>query len=77
MSIHSKVLKGSIVKVIAGNHKGSQGKVLSVKENIVRVEGVHLIKKHMKRSQNSPQGGIVEKEGPIHVSNVKVVNLSS
>ncbi|WP_303862293.1 50S ribosomal protein L24 [Alkalibaculum bacchi] len=66
------VKKDDIVMVNAGKSKGVKGKVLAVypKENRVVVEGVNIITKHMKPSQQSPQGGIVKKEGKIHASNV-------
>ena len=69
------VRKGDQVEVIAGNHKGSTGKVLAVlavKQRVL-VEGVRMIKKHQRKSQENPQGQIAEREGPIHISNVKVV----
>jgi large subunit ribosomal protein L24 len=67
------VKKGDQVQVITGNHKGASGKVLAVlpKKQQVLVEGVRLIKKHTKKSQDNPQGAILEREGPIHISNVK------
>lgn len=69
-----KIRKGDTVKVIAGSYKdkGKVGKVLKVfpKENKVIVEGINIIKRHTKPSQKLPQGGIIEKEAPIHVSNV-------
>lgn len=61
--------------VIAGNHKGKSGVVLSVnaaKEQVV-VEGVRVMKKTVKRSESNPEGGIDSKDGPIHISNVKKV----
>ncbi len=69
------VRKGDQVEVIAGNHKGSTGKVLEVlsTKQRVLVEGVRMIKRHMRKSQDNPQGKIAEREGPIHISNVKVV----
>jgi len=69
------VKKGDQIEVISGNHKGATGKVLQViaKKSQVLVEGVRLIKKHTRKSQDRPQGAIVEREGPIHASNVKVV----
>jgi large subunit ribosomal protein L24 len=72
------VKKGDQVEVISGNFRGSSGKVLEVmsKKNRVLVEGVRLIKKHMRKSQDNPQGSIAEREGPIHISNVKVVEKS-
>ncbi|MEA3186865.1 MAG: large subunit ribosomal protein [Chthoniobacter sp.] len=72
------VKKGDNVVVVAGNHKGSSGKVLQVlaaKERVL-VEGVRLIKKHEKKSQDNPQGRIAEREGPIHISNVKLVEAT-
>ena len=73
--LKTHVKKGDQVVVIAGNHKGATGKVLQVltKKNRVLVEGIRLIKKHLKKSQENPQGMISEKEGPIHISNVKLV----
>jgi large subunit ribosomal protein L24 len=69
------VRKGDQVEVIAGNFKGSSGKVLEViaRKQRVLVEGVRMIKKHLKKSQDNPQGKIAEREGPIHISNVKVL----
>ena len=71
----SHVKKGDQVEVTTGNHKGATGKVLQVltKKNRVLIEGVRLIKKHQKKSQDHPQGAIVEREGPIHISNVKLI----
>lgn len=73
ISFHVK--KGDQVQVITGNHKGATGKVLQVlpKKQQVLIEGVRLIKKHVRKSQDNPQGAIVEREGPIHISNVKKV----
>ena len=70
-----KVVKNDTVKVISGNYRGKVGKVLKVfpKKNRIIVEGVNLRKHHERPSQALPQGGIVEKEAPIHISNVKVV----
>jgi large subunit ribosomal protein L24 len=69
------VRKGDQVEVISGNHRGSTGKVLEVmaRKQRVLVEGVRMIKRHLKKSQDNPQGKIAEREGPIHISNVKVV----
>ena len=68
------VKKGDLVEVISGNHAGGKGKILAVlpKKEQVLVEGVRIIKKHMKKSQENPQGMILEREGPIHISNVKL-----
>ncbi|HFB67634.1 MAG TPA: 50S ribosomal protein L24 [Calditrichae bacterium] len=70
-----KVVKNDTVKVISGNYRGKTGKVLKVfpKKNRIIVEGVNLRKHHERPSQALPQGGIIEKEAPIHISNVKVV----
>ena len=69
------VKKGDTVTVITGNHKGATGKILQVlpKKQQVLVEGVRLIKKHVRKTQDYPQGAVIEREGPIHVSNVKLV----
>ena len=69
------VHKGDQVEVIAGNFRGSTGKVLDVlpKKQRVVIEGVRMIKRHLRKSQDNPQGKIAEREGPIHISNVKVV----
>ncbi|MBA2873129.1 large subunit ribosomal protein L24 [Anoxybacillus calidus] len=66
------VKKGDKVQVISGKDKGKQGVVLAAypKKNRVLVEGVNIVKKHVKPSQLNPQGGIISKEAPIHVSNV-------
>jgi large subunit ribosomal protein L24 len=73
--IKHHVKKGDNVVVISGNFRGSTGKILQVlpKKNRVLIEGVRLIKKHLRKSQDNPSGKIAEREGPIHISNVKVV----
>jgi large subunit ribosomal protein L24 len=70
-----KIKSGDTVRVITGDHKGSEGKILQVlkDKNKAIVEGVNMIKKHMKPSAQSPQGGIVEKEAPIHISNLALL----
>lgn len=70
-----KLKSGDNVLVIAGDHKGTEGKILSVDtlKNKAIVEGVNLVKKHQKPSANNPQGGIVEKEAPIHISNLSLI----
>ena len=67
------VKRGDNVDVISGNFRGSSGKVLEVipRKQQVLIEGVRIIKKHLRKSQDNPQGKIAEREGPIHVSNVK------
>ena len=69
----TKVRKGDEVVVIAGDHKGSKGKILEFlrDKNRVLVEGVNLVKKHEKKTQDNPQGAIVEREASIHFSNVR------
>jgi large subunit ribosomal protein L24 len=71
-----KIHKNDNVMVVSGNYKGKTGKVLKVfpKDNKVIIEGVNLRKRHTKPSQKNPQGGIVEKEAPIHVSNVMIID---
>ncbi len=70
-----KIKTGDTVKVIAGDHKGSEGKVQKVliDKNKAIVEGVNMVKKHTKPSAQSPQGGIVEKEAAIHISNLSLL----
>lgn len=67
-----KIKVGDTVIVLAGDHKGSSGKILKVfrEKNTALVEGVNLVKKHNKPSANNPKGGIVEKESPINLSNL-------
>lgn len=67
-----KIRKGDIVKVITGRETGKTGKVLSVnrKDNTVLVERLNFVKRHQKPTQQHRQGGIIEREAPIHVSNV-------
>src|SRR5690349_12024121 len=69
------VKKGDNVEVISGNFKGSSGKILEVVpgKSRVLIEGVRIIKKHLRKSQDNPQGKIAEREGPIHISNVKLL----
>jgi large subunit ribosomal protein L24 len=71
------VKKGDEVKVISGNHSGASGKVLQVlpKKEQVLIEGVRMIKKTQRKSQDSPNGAIISREGPIHISNVKLVEI--
>lgn len=71
-----KVKIGDKVLVIAGSNKGKEGKIIKTfkKEDKVLVEGVNIVKKHMKPNQANENGGIIERENPIHVSNVKVID---
>jgi len=70
------VKKNDIVVVISGNSRGKEGKVLKVfpETNRVIVEGVNIMKRHTRPSQKNPQGGIVQREAPIHVSNVMLLD---
>ena len=70
------VKKDDTVLIISGNDKGRRGRVLRVfpDQDRVIVEGIRMMKKHTKPTQRDPQGGIVEREAPIHVSNVMVVD---
>ncbi len=69
------VKKGDNVEVISGNFRGSSGKILEVlpRKQRVLIEGVRIIKRHMRKSQDNPQGKIAEREGPIHISNVRLL----
>lgn len=71
-----KIKSGDTVVVTAGDHKGSEGKVLKVllEKNKAIVEGVNMVSKHEKPSANNPQGGIAKKEAPIHISNLSLVD---
>ena len=70
-----KIKTGDTVQVIAGDHKGLEGKVQKVyiDKNKAIVEGVNMVKKHTKPSAQNPQGGIVEKEATIHISNLSLL----
>lgn len=74
--IKLKIKSGDIVRVIAGDHKGSEGKVLRVdrEKNKAIVEGVNMVSKHTKPSAQNPQGGIVKKEAPIQISNIALID---
>jgi large subunit ribosomal protein L24 len=79
MSAHMKIKKNDLVLVVAGNGRGKRGKVLKVfpdKKRVI-IEGVNLIKKHQKPTQTQQQGGIVTREGSIHVSNVMLLDPKS
>src|SRR5262252_4841688 len=69
------VKKGDQVEVISGNFRGSSGRILAVYagKGRVLVEGVRIIKKHLRKSQDNPSGKIAEREGPIHISNVRLI----
>ena len=70
-----KIKKDDMVRIIAGKDKGKDGKVLSVdtKKNRVLVEGCNMVTKHQKPSAGNPQGGIIQKENPVHISNVMLL----
>jgi len=71
-----KIRKGDLVQVISGSYSGKEGRVLKVlneRERLI-VEGINMLKKHMRPNQENQQGAIVEKEGSIHVSNVMLIS---
>ena len=71
----NKIRKGDIVKVISGSSRGKTGKVIktSLNKNRILVEGINVVKKHLKPNQENPQGGIVEKEMSVHISNIMLM----
>ena len=75
MVVKIKIRKGDTVRVITGSHKGAEGEVLRIskEDNKAVVEGVNLVKKHNKPNAQNPQGGITEKEAPIHISNLSLL----
>ena len=74
-----KVKSGDLVRVIAGDHKGEEGKILTIQreKNKAIVEGVNMVSKHTKPSATNPQGGIVKKEAAIHISNLSLIDPKS
>tara|TARA_B100000927_G_scaffold291054_1_gene291718 strand:+ start:7080 stop:7307 length:228 start_codon:yes stop_codon:yes gene_type:complete len=68
-----KVKRGDVVEIITGNDKGKSGKILMISKDQqkVLVEGINFVKKHMPKTEENPQGGVVEREAPISISNVK------
>jgi large subunit ribosomal protein L24 len=74
-----KIKSGDVVKVIAGDHKGAEGKVLRVfvDANKAIVEGTNMVSVHTKPSAKNPQGGIVKKEAPIQISNLSLIDPKS
>ncbi len=77
-----KLKKNDKVKVLSGNNRGKEGKILKVFRNGVNdsrviVEGVNIIKRHSKPTQKNPQGGITQKEAAIHISNVMLIDPKS
>ncbi|WP_028296763.1 50S ribosomal protein L24 [Olivibacter sitiensis] len=77
--IKLKIRKGDVVQVIAGDSKGTQGKVLEVivAKNRAIVEGANLVSKHTKPSATNPNGGIIKKEASIHISNLTLLDPKS
>lgn len=71
-----KIKKGDTVIVVTGNSKGQKGKVLEVitKDDRAIVEGVNMVKKHTKPNSANPQGGIIEREAPVHISNLMLAD---
>jgi len=71
------VKRGDPVVVISGSHRGKEGKILEVlpAKCRARIEGVALVKRHMKKSQEHPQGAIVEREGSVHISNLMLKSV--
>ena len=69
-----KIKRGDTVTIIAGDDKGKSGKVLMInsEQSRILVEGINFVKKHMQKSEDNPQGGVVEREAPIALSNVKL-----
>jgi large subunit ribosomal protein L24 len=74
-----KIRTGDTVRIIAGDHKGTEGKVMSVniEKNKAIVEGANMVSKHEKPSAKNPQGGIVKKEAPIDISNLSLIDAKS
>ncbi|MGX7394212.1 MULTISPECIES: 50S ribosomal protein L24 [Carnobacterium] len=73
------IKSGDKVKVITGKDKGKEGVILKAfpKKDQVIVEGINMVKKHQKPSSVNPQGGIIEMEAPVHVSNVMLIDAST
>ena len=74
-----KIKTGDTVRIIAGDHKGTEGKVMTVnrEKNKAIVEGTNMVSKHQKPSAQNPQGGIVKKESPINISNLSLIDTKS
>lgn len=79
MSIKLHIKKGDLVYVNAGDSKGQQGKVMEIMVEAERaiVEGVNMVSKHTKPNSKNPQGGIIKKEAPIHISNLQPLDPKS
>ncbi len=74
-----KIRTGDTVRIISGDHKGVEGKVVrvNIEKNKAVVEGANMVSKHEKPSAKNPQGGIVKKEAPIHISNLALIDSKS
>ena len=74
-----KIKTGDTVRIVAGDHKGVEGKVITVdrEKNKAIVEGANMVSKHEKPSANNPQGVIVKKEAPLHISNLSLIDPKS
>ncbi|MEN8790289.1 MAG: 50S ribosomal protein L24 [Flavobacteriaceae bacterium] len=74
-----RIKTGDTVRIIAGDHKGTEGKIVRVlrDKNKAIVEGANMVSKHEKPSAKNPQGGIVKKEAPIHLSNLALIDSKS
>jgi len=74
-----RIKTGDTVRVIAGDHKGTEGKIVRVlrDKNKAIIEGVNMVSKHEKPSAKNPQGGIVKKEAPVHLSNLALIDSKS
>ncbi len=74
-----KIKTGDTVRIIAGDHKGTEGKIIKVDiaKNKAIVEGANMVSKHEKPSAKNPQGGITKKEAPIHISNLALIDSKS
>ncbi len=79
MQKKTHIKKGDLVKVLAGEDRSKQGRVLEVDRDrmVAFVEGLNINKKHSKPTTANPQGGIVEKEGPIHISNLMLIDAKT
>jgi large subunit ribosomal protein L24 len=74
-----RIKTGDTVRIIAGDHKGTEGKIVRVlrDKNKAIIEGVNMVSKHEKPSAKNPQGGIVKKEAPVHLSNLALIDSKS
>ncbi len=76
MKTKIKLKKGDLVKVLAGNYRGREGKILDIDTDKFRafVEGVNIVHRHTKPNQKTPKGGIVKKEASVHISNLMLID---